>query len=605
MINIPGISKTSLWKAWKAIRGEFRSSSHRDVVDFLEYDIDPDVWINRLLRQIRSANYEPSAPTRYSVSKSNGFSRRMTLPQIPDLVLYRAIVDYLYNKAKRYQQEHVYFLRGPLSKRVRIVEGEARLAMASEYSVSRRSFLQWLRYDQYRKKLILEKTYPFIVITDITNFFDSVLHSHITEALREFATPSRMLGLLFFLLERFCVRDEYSDSPRIGLPIDEFDCSRTIAHLVLFPHDVEMNKVVGKNAYVRWMDDQNMGVSSRAEGLRTLAEVQRSLANLHLTPNAKKSVILTLTQARRHFHLDLNKMLDRAGGLPSKTVKDRRALGAEVRRIWLNAKSHEGVGEWEKILKRMYLFAGKAGSRFMRYRALADLLERPTLTKRIADYMRCTGNSEEYVDFILNVMNHEEQIYADVNVVLIDSLLRLEVGGVTAARIRQLAVDLLSGKLGIPGQLECAAIAPLIILRFGDRRSLRLFETTITSRADKVPYNVIRSTGLVFSGYGLDQFRTLRRTAARLLRGNLGELVRFVERIISEREVPNRFMNRLVLRYDAVGRTNFVDMRTVASARLLALNRRVKVTIWLANWRSNMIAKEISDFDKALLRRLF
>jgi hypothetical protein len=50
-----------------------------------------------------------------------------------------------------------------------------------------------------------------------------------------------------------------------------------------------MVQLVGESAYVRWMDDQCMGVRSRAEGLRVLAEVGISLSTLLLTPNAKKS----------------------------------------------------------------------------------------------------------------------------------------------------------------------------------------------------------------------------------------------------------------------------------------------------------------------------
>lgn len=114
--RIKGISRTSLWNAWKAIRKEVKNSSLRDVVDFLEYDIDPEIWIKRLMRQIQNGSYEPRTPIRYTLAKSKGLSRRMTLPSIPDLVLYRAIVDYLYKKARRKQHKHVYFEISFLSK---------------------------------------------------------------------------------------------------------------------------------------------------------------------------------------------------------------------------------------------------------------------------------------------------------------------------------------------------------------------------------------------------------------------------------------------------------------------------------------------------------
>src|SRR5215475_711294 len=135
--------------------------------------------------------------------------------------------------------------------------------------------------------LLLKAVQPYLVVTDVTNFFDSVLHSHIEEALRGIPLAPRMVGLLFYLLERLSIRQEYSSSHGISLPVDEFDCSRTLAHLTLFSHDDTMVAMVGEDRYVRWMDDQNFGVKSRAEGLRVLSEVGRSLAKLHLSPNTK------------------------------------------------------------------------------------------------------------------------------------------------------------------------------------------------------------------------------------------------------------------------------------------------------------------------------
>ena len=272
---ISGISKTSLWAAWKEVRTEVKNSTVRDIADFLDYDIDPDVWIARLLTQIKTGSYEPQAPLRFALAKSGGFKRRLTFPAIPDIVLFRAVANFVHKKAQRQQQPHVYYRRVDLKRAAQAaLQGAARNQnrLASIYRfTSKKSFQNWREYEQYRKLLILKKVHRFIVVSDITNFFDSVLHSEVSNALRNFPIPSRLIGLLFFLLERLTIRADFSDSPRIGLPVDEFECSRTIANLVLFPHDRAMVELVGKNAYVRWMDDQAIGVNSRSEGLKIVA----------------------------------------------------------------------------------------------------------------------------------------------------------------------------------------------------------------------------------------------------------------------------------------------------------------------------------------------
>ena len=134
---------------------------------------------------------------------------------------------------------------------------------------------------------------------------------------------------------------------------------------------------VGEAAYVRWMDDQNFGVMTRAEGLGVLNLVGRSLATLHLTPNSGKSQVLSLAEARRNFHLDLNRLLDEAETLPLRTNRERQILRSKIKAILRYSLKFEGQREWNKILKRIYLRAGVAKSRYLRSRALNDVIAYP------------------------------------------------------------------------------------------------------------------------------------------------------------------------------------------------------------------------------------
>jgi hypothetical protein len=258
--QLPGISRSALWSAWKEVRKQLRRAPYRDILDFLEYDIDPEVWIRRLLRRLQTEEYAPERPNRYSVAKSKGFDRIITLPSIPDLVLYRTIVDRLYVAARRKQVKHAYFSQITLSKITSGAEAAAIQKIAELKSDSegypsgaRTVFLEWLKYDQYRKLLIFDKIYPFIVVTDITNFFDSVLYSRIEESLFGLPVPPRMVSLLFLLLESLSLREAFAPVQRIGLPVDPCDCSRVLAHMMLFPHDDRMVQMAGEDAYVRWM----------------------------------------------------------------------------------------------------------------------------------------------------------------------------------------------------------------------------------------------------------------------------------------------------------------------------------------------------------------
>lgn len=607
MPPIKGISRTSLWSTWKLIRAELRHASVRDVIDYVDFDVDPNKWIDRLLQQIASGTYEPSNPFRFSLGKSNGFSRTMTQPAIPDLVLYRTIVDSIYRKALRREHKHVYFKRERLSHAQNAAQQHAaqQIGLTVQYKLnSQRSLYNWLRYSQYRKHLLLTSVHPYLVVTDVTNFFDSILHSHIQEALRGLTVVPRMIGLLFFLLERLSIRQDFASSHGISLPVDEFDCSRTLAHMTLFGHDDTMVQLVGEDNYVRWMDDQNLGVSSKAEGLLALSSVGRSLARLHLSANSKKSRILNLSEARRHFHLDLNDMLDTAekSAKGPLTRKKRQQLSARLRRIWFRAQHHEDKGEFDKILKRIYRLAGVARLRFLRRRATRDILANPTLVERISDYVRCSGTALEYIRWAEALIDEDEQVYADVNLTLIEGMLRIEPDSYVAREIRRIATELLRRNSKKPGLLECRAIAPILLLRFGDRRSLPILRKCFEN--EKSDANLLRAAAIVYASFRTDEFSEVRKAASRLLRNHLADVVKLIERIRNYSDVPARYSARLRLPYDSVCGTKYVDMRSLLTVRLLGLSRRPRVTQWVAAWKAATLSESISGFDKQLVRRL-
>jgi hypothetical protein len=127
--RIVGITRTSLWQAWKEVRKILRKSSRRDVVDYLEYDIDPEKWIALLLSDIERGTYEPAAPVRFELAKAKGFNRRMTFPRVPDLVLYRAVVDYIFNLVRRREHQHVYFLQDALAEATKVAGAQAKQKM--------------------------------------------------------------------------------------------------------------------------------------------------------------------------------------------------------------------------------------------------------------------------------------------------------------------------------------------------------------------------------------------------------------------------------------------------------------------------------------------
>jgi hypothetical protein len=608
---IPGITKDALWNSWRETRRNLKRVPRRDILDFLEYDADPNVWISRLLRRLRSGEYSPEKPTRYPVAKSKGFDRIITLPHIPDVVLYRAIVDHLFAKAKRKQKKHVYFSQATLSRVVRKIQKELTARKEErdgevEYEAkSANVFEEWLKFDQYRRLLIFEEIFPFIVVTDITNFFESVLYGRIEASLYGLPVSSRVVSLLFSLLENLSLREPLIPVQRIGLPVDPCECSRTLAHMILFPHDDRIVNLVGEDAYVRWMDDQYIGVQSRAEGLRVLNKVGDSLRRLHLTPNAGKSNILSLAEAREHFHFNSNEGLDQLDQMPYSTRVQRRELERVLIQAWNRALDLEDVGEWQKILGRFYRYTARARSRLLVDRAASDVVQFPGLTDRIADYMRYVSTPSQCFNFVTALLQNQEQVYSDINYRLIESLLKLEPQATVSRGLRRLAQRIMKNDIDFPGIEDCKALAPLLLLRYGDRRNIRGLAGKLSTETERLDPALTRALCAVVSSTGSVGFRVVERTASRLLRNNLSEFVRLVGRIRKFKAVPGRFKARIAISKDSITGAKYIDMRSYLAARILGLSTNRAVLNWLRSRKAELLDEEISRFERVLILKLW
>ncbi len=596
------LDKSAVWEAWKEVRRQLPRASKRDVTDFIEFDVDPDQWIDRLLADVNAGTYEPRMPYRFSLAKKLGFSRTITFPHIPDLVLYRALTELIYRQAKPSQKGNVYFARNTRAKRHRSLESADSSTPTYEF-LSGSAFVKWKEYDEYRKRLLIDKVFPYFVITDISNYFDSILYARTVDAIHGTEISRNLVGLLFFLLERLSPRDPYNESPRIGLPVDEFDCSRTLAHIVLFPHDERMIEAASEEAYVRWMDDQLIGVGSYAAGLKKLGECGRSLGRLHLTPNTAKSRVLSLDDLGRHFHFEANSELDEIDEMLQGEVEgERHEAGNRLEEVWCAFQHHEEYGgEWSKVLKRVYRLAGICGREFLLDRAVEDLLGEPTLATRVADYVRVVIGPLEYFDFLLATCTDERQVHADVARFLAEGLLKVETDRSAALRMRDFASQLLRGEHRFTGWKECAAIAPLLILRFGDRRALPRLRPIVGGLTGVADPAIGKAVAVVFASYGQSELRDVVEAASQLRENYLSDLLTLLQGMRAYEEVPTRFKIRRKPVWDSVAGRQRVDMRKLLALRLLRLNDRPAVAEWIRQTRRGFLDHDLSSFDKALV----
>jgi hypothetical protein len=307
-----------------------------------------------------------------------------------------------------------------------------------------------LKFNQYRSRTLLNNAYQILVVTDITNYFDSIQHDLLIEYLSPFQLPRKEMGLLGRLLEAFKPMAGHSPNPRVGLAVDELDCSRELAHLFLFEHDKRIAAEFGDSNYVRWLDDQNIGVRSISEARKLVNVLTRSLSCQRLTLNAGKTKFLTPAEVILHFQLEANEELDqwehRFRTVETNITQARNELTDTWNRISMG--DHVGTGNWAKILKRMYAAATKADSDLLEGRALQDLVDYPDqLDERIFQYLAKRNRGEQLLSLFSGYCGAGENLFEATESAFFESLLLLDPTPVLAARIRKFASVFAQGSM--------------------------------------------------------------------------------------------------------------------------------------------------------------
>ena len=374
-------------RAWKkTVRTGLRRQPLADLHDFLDVHRSLRPYLRALRSEVLSGQYRPLPPETTLLEKRDGIPRRLVLPAAADAILLQTIVSALEKEIAAGQvHPNAYYSQSHAPPSPEDIDGTF-------------AYPWWILWPHFQQRIWrFTRTYDYVVITDVANYFDCIPLAALRNRIASLAEFSEtVLNFLFFLLDAFTWRPYYMPAPGVGLPQLNFDAPRLLAHAYLFPIDTELQVRTGGD-FVRWMDDINCGVPDPETAHTLLRGLEIVLNSLGLRLNPAKTEILEAKEALAHFWVGENQVITVLTNLVNAAVKGsstwKRHRGYAVRRH-KRFRRQRRLGQWEKVYKRYFTLFGLLDDAGLQTQVPNLLRNVPGLRGAICRYYALLGPSK-------------------------------------------------------------------------------------------------------------------------------------------------------------------------------------------------------------------
>lgn len=321
-----------------------------DAVEFLDFHVQLTQRCDEIETSVCNGAYTPKATLRLKAEKSQGLCRQLVLPSPEDALVLQALSNALWKEIKDKSPSKNSFY-APQDQPFQIKNRELEQDEWGYGPVE-----AWL--DFQKSILKFSQEYNFVVVTDVANYYDFIIHGYLRSILSDYGIEREYaLDLLLYVLDSMLWRPDYMPNYGIGLPQMNLDAPRLLAHTHLF----EIDEIFASRedvSFARYMDDMDFGVDTIAVAKEVLRDLDLALQTRNLRLNSGKTKILTATEALYHFRIIDNELvsiiIERVRKLYYLEYYSRIYCRLAVRAIDTGLRTGRfNGGNGDKILKRL------------------------------------------------------------------------------------------------------------------------------------------------------------------------------------------------------------------------------------------------------------
>ncbi|TGL75989.1 RNA-directed DNA polymerase [Leptospira yasudae] len=393
----------SIWR--KIVKNQLRSSDILDIFDYYDFNYNIDSKSLSIRAEILDGYYRSAPPLFYRIEKKLGICRHLCLLQPSDALILQTIAESISDDILKKQPS----VQSYYSRDKHAVKKPHEVQSESDYETNWRH--QWKKFQREIYNFTDQKDY--LVITDITNFYDSIDLEDLKFLISKYLEKdTSVLDLLFNILQDVQWRSDYLPRTRKGLPVINIEAVRLLAHSILFEIDSILDKKTN-TSFVRWMDDITFAVDNRKEATLILSSVSESLQSKGLNLNLAKTIIIDQESSKKYFLIEQNRDLDNY----QRKVKKNGLTNIEVKNLKREFRIHlkdKSARSWDKVTKRYLTIFGKLGDK-SNLKVIPELYsQHPSLRNHILYYLGTLGYNEKSGK-VLNGLLSDTEFYDDIS----------------------------------------------------------------------------------------------------------------------------------------------------------------------------------------------
>jgi len=406
------LNAQNLTKTWRIIRDNTENDLVRDPLDHLAFEATADNHVRQLVFALETERYRPCPPLVVRAAKRDGLTRPLSTLDVADTVVLKTLVDAIQAALHQGFPPYVHFSR-------------SQAGAFDGGGDSETWFQAWMRHSGNVAKLLKSRNCKYVVKTDVASFFYLINHRLLRQLVaNRTEADERLLNLLFYVLETMTWRPQYSDNREDGLPQEDYDASRVLAHAFLHTVDEALKREGGAGLYARWVDDIAVGVLTVQKGRKALGRIQRALEDIGLVPNAAKSRIVSCTDFQKSLYPKENEYLDKVHATHQGGYTGRRIRVASFNgRLSGFLACSEKLESWDRVLRRYYTESRRMQSQILEGYAIDHLSAFPAQARHIFDYLMGQPYSQAVLHRLLEYLKSEDNLYEDVEILAYEFLL--------------------------------------------------------------------------------------------------------------------------------------------------------------------------------------